>query len=109
MTAKTIYISGPMTGMPNLNRSAFNTVASLLRDAGHTVLNPVEIGYGLPPAATWHDFMRADIAALCHADILVLLPGWERSDGAQLELHIAHRLGLEIHTTVMPLLPEQDQ
>lgn len=105
MTTKAIYISGPMTGLPNLNRSAFNTVAALLRDAGHTVINPVEIGESLPAGATWHDFMRADIAALCRADTLVLLPGWERSAGAQLELHIAHRLGLEIHTTALPLAP----
>lgn len=109
MTAKIIYISGPMTGLPNLNRSAFNAVARMLRDYQHIVINPVEIGASLPADATWHDFMRADIAALCRADTLVLLPGWERSAGAQLELHIAHRLGLEIHTTALPLAPGPTQ
>lgn len=27
--------------------------------------------------------------------MLALLTGWELSDGAQLELHIAHRLGIK--------------
>ena len=40
--------------------------------------------------------MRTDIKALCDCDSIILLPGWEKSNGAHLELHIAHRIGLEI-------------
>ena len=40
--------------------------------------------------------MRADIKALCDCTHLVLLPGWENSNGAHLELHIAHRIGLKV-------------
>lgn len=96
MVGKTIYISGPMTGLPGNNAAAFFAAAYSLSAAGHRPVNPVEVAAHLPPDASWHAFMRADIKALCDCDALALLPGWERSAGAQLELHIAHRLGLEI-------------
>ena len=89
-----VYISGPMTGLPELNVPAFNEAAAKLRQAGHVAVNPAEIN---PSAdADWHACMRADIKALCDCDTLVLLPGWQHSKGAQLELHIAHRLGMRI-------------
>lgn len=99
-----VYLSGPMTGLPDLNFPAFGAAAELLRDAGFQVTNPAEINpdQQLP----WEQCMRADIKALCDCDTLALLPGWERSRGAQLELQVAHRLGLEI-TTVERLLAVQ--
>ena len=58
----------------------------------------MDVAAHLPPETTWHQFMRADIKALCDCDALALLDGWQHSAGAQLELHLAHRLGLEIGT-----------
>lgn len=91
---KTIYISGPMTGLPGLNFQAFNDAAYTLRSAGHVVVNPAEIN----PDSTmaWEACMRADIKALCDCDTIALLPGWENSRGAHLEVHIAHRLGIKV-------------
>lgn len=89
-----IYLSGPMSGIPERNFPVFNRAAAALRKAGHEVVNPAEISLGI--LGTWHDYMRADIAALCGCDTLALLPGWEHSSGAHLELHIAHRIGLTI-------------
>jgi hypothetical protein len=91
-----IYLSGPMTGLPELNFPAFNAAAAKLRAAGHGVVNPAEIN--VENNADWHACMRADIRALCDCDALALLPGWQHSNGAHLELHIAHRLGLRIGT-----------
>ena len=95
MTTLRVYISGPMTGRPNMNIPAFFAAAHALREAGHVPVNPVEVCQqrGL---TEWTDCMRADIKALCDCDAIALLPGWEMSQGAQLELHIAHRLGLMI-------------
>ena len=91
---KTVYISGPMTGMPGLNFPAFNAAAAALRERGLAVVNPAEIN---PDGSmAWEACMRADIKALCDCDVLALLPGWEGSKGAHLELHLAHRLGLQI-------------
>lgn len=38
-----IYISGPMTGIPNHNRPAFDAAAKRLLEQGHFVINPVDI------------------------------------------------------------------
>lgn len=91
---KRVYISGPMTGLPEANFPAFHAAAKALRDAGIDAVNPAEIN--ATTDGRWEDYMREDIKALCDCDGIALLPGWERSRGAHLEVHIAHRLGLEI-------------
>lgn len=100
----TIYISGPMTGIPDENRPAFNEVAQALRAAGHDVFNPAE--NGLPATATWAQHMRADIAALMDCDSILLLAGWQYSKGATLELVIALDLGMTVHHEVENLTGE---
>jgi hypothetical protein len=91
---KRVYISGPMTGLPDLNFPAFNAAAATLRAQGLDVVNPAEINPD--GSASWEACMRADIKALCDCDAIALLPGWERSRGAHLELHLAHRLGMQV-------------
>lgn len=89
-----VYISGPMTGIPDLNFPTFNLAAAMLRKAGVEVVNPAEVN---PDSEMpWEQCMRADIKALCDCDTLAMLPGWERSKGAHLEVHIAHRLGMRV-------------
>lgn len=93
---KHVYISGPMTGLPELNFPAFRYAATALRAMGFKVTNPVDLNPD--PTADWYRCMRTDIKALCDCDGLVLLPGWEASKGAHLELHLAHRLGMRVAT-----------
>jgi len=89
-----IYISGPMTGLPDLNFPAFHEAAKKLRGLGLDVVNPAEIN--ADAAGDWHQCMRADIKALCDCDVITMLPGWENSNGAHLEIQVAHRLGIQI-------------
>jgi hypothetical protein len=89
-----IYVSGPMTGMPDLNFPAFNRVADKLRAEGHDVINPAEIYHGCD--STWEQCLRGDIAALVTCDAITFLPGHERSRGARLERHIAVELGMTL-------------
>lgn len=89
-----IYLAGPMTGLPDFNRPAFNVAAQALREAGYTVFNPVD--NGVPAEADWPIHMRADIKQLMECHHLATLPGVEHSKGAQLELHIAKQLGMRI-------------
>ena len=87
-----IYIAGPMTGLPDLNYPAFNAEAARLRAMGHHVENPAEN----PKCDSWQGYMRLSVAQLVTCDAVALLPGWENSDGAKLEVYIARRLGLTV-------------
>jgi hypothetical protein len=90
---KRIYVSGPMTSIPELNFPAFHAAAAMLRAKGHEVVNPAELNPD--PNASWADCMRVDIAALVTCTHIALLPNWEKSRGAKLELHIATELGMQ--------------
>lgn len=88
-----VYLSGPMSGIADNNFPAFHERAAQLRAQGFDVVSPAEI----PEAGgTWELCLRADIRELCTCDAIALMPGWEGSNGANLELHIAHRLGMQV-------------
>lgn len=86
-----IYVSGPMTGRPEWNYPAFREAALCLRENGHIVLNPAETAGG-STRLTRTQFLYIDVGYVQAADALVMLPGWENSKGALLELHIATAL-----------------
>lgn len=90
-----VYISGPMTGLPDHNYPAFNAAAKYLRDLGHQVVNPAELSTP-SPEKEWHHYMRDDIKAMMDCDSIYLLPGWTNSKGARLEYHIAVALGFRL-------------
>ena len=90
-----IYLSGPMTGIPEYNYPAFRQASKTLRDLGHFVFDPSEAFDGatdLPKEV----YMRKDIEELLKADVVALLPGWELSTGAQLEVEVAKQCGIPI-------------
>ena len=121
-----IYISGPMTGMPNCNREAFAKQAELWRSRGHFVINPHDITsvfgtaqeitdafnhvYGMFPLDTTskkedmtrlvRSVMDADFAALRSCDMIVLLHGWRSSRGSKAELAEAIKCGLAVEEEV---------
>ncbi|MCK9601527.1 MAG: DUF4406 domain-containing protein [Sphaerochaeta sp.] len=92
-----IYIAGPMTGYPDYNRDSFEVAAIALKLHNHESVNPRE--HDLPDDAPWADHLRADLTDLLTVDAVAVLPGWECSRGASLEVHVAHALGM----TVKPL------
>lgn len=89
-----IYVAGPMTGLPDLNFPAFNAMAAKLRAEGWHVENPAE--HGVVNGAEWADYLRFDIGLLASCEAIMLLPGWSKSKGANLEVHIARQLGMPI-------------
>lgn len=101
-----VYLSGPMTGLKDFNRPAFFKAAKSLLLAGLRVFNPAE--NGLPPSAPWDEHMRVDIKALMDCRAIALLPGWESSKGANIELRLALDLGMRVYdATVLVRLAEQ--
>jgi len=97
---KRVYVSGPMTGLPDLNFPAFHTETQRLRLLGYSVINPAELNKDESCRAKC---MRLDILALTMCDAIQLLPGWLRSQGAQLELAIAKELGMQVFYAHGPL------
>lgn len=92
----TLYIAGPMTGLPNHNYDAFNEAAEQLRAAGFTVLNPVDIDTdGTEPGEKpWVWYMRRTLKMMLDADAIATLPGWRNSRGASIEVDTADRIGI---------------
>jgi hypothetical protein len=41
-------------------------------------------------------YMKRDLPAVLDADFVAVLPGWERSQGAQLEVHVARTCGIPV-------------
>jgi hypothetical protein len=98
-----IYLAGPMTGIENFNHPAFDAAASFLRALGHDVKSPAEFdredgldASGNVSNAFLRNALRRDCEAICGADAIALLPGWERSRGVAIELALAKYLGLKI-------------
>lgn len=91
----TLYIAGPMTGLPEFNFPAFNAAEEWLRESGYETRNPARHGAG-EPGQEWSDYMRRDIPDLLECEGVALLGGWEKSRGARLEVTIAEELGMHV-------------
>ena len=89
-----LYIAGPMTGIPDLNFPLFHAAAARLRALGFDIVNPAE--NRAPPSGLWQDYMRLALAQLVRCDGVAVLPGWDDSRGASLEVHIAKALHMPV-------------
>jgi hypothetical protein len=85
---KKIYISGPMTGLPQYNRPAFNLAAVSIRKSGSIPINPARHPLGLD----YEEYMSYSMLDVEHCDCVALLPGWETSLGALREVAYAAKL-----------------
>jgi hypothetical protein len=105
-----VYISGPITGLPDLNRAAFDHEERLLREVGYETFNPHSI---TPPSDEvlqewahtqkdhgkenlWRHYMRICVGQIPLCDSMRMLPDWQNSKGAVWEHRIAMMLGLEV-------------
>ena len=87
-----VYISGPMSGMPEDNYPAFNAAAEKLKAMGLDVENPAE--KGKVDGWSYQDYLRYDIRKMCDCDAVYFLTGWQMSVGAKFEYEVAEKLGL---------------
>lgn len=102
-----IYLSGPMTGIEDYNYPLFNSSAEVLRSYGYLVSNPAEHFNGAQdlPKET---YMREDIKSLLDCEIVVTLPNWQDSHGAQLEVEVARACGIPVVDLHDFLIRERD-
>lgn len=92
---RTIYLSGPMTGLPEFNYPRFHEVTQKLREKGHIVYNPAEFPHhgSFPIRQAFAEYT----AFICNrADTMVMLDGWHGSKGAKAEHALAENCNLDI-------------
>lgn len=92
-SADIVYISGPMSGLPEYNKPAFFLAEKIISTLiGAQVLNPAH----QPSGHSWGEYMRRDIDLLSRATAVLALPGWQQSRGARIEINWAIQAGLTI-------------
>lgn len=105
-----VYISGGITGLPlAAARVVFASAAAVLADVGHEPVDPFTVppyqdcscpdAVGPEGAGSGHEwgcYLRGDLAAMLGCDAILMLPGWEASHGARLELSVASAVGLKV-------------
>lgn len=102
-----IYVAGPMSGRPRWNFDAFAQAAAELRALGYDVVSPAELDLadGFDPDAVlaidpqeYERLLMRSLGAMLQCDAVALLPGYETSRGARLEIEVARGRGLYINT-----------
>jgi hypothetical protein len=84
-----VYLSGPMSGVPNLNRVTFDHAAEEVYFGWEAEpINPHLLHEG-ESDTSWRGFMIRDVAHLLQADRIYMLRGWWWSKGARWEWLIA--------------------
>jgi hypothetical protein len=103
-----LYISGPMSGLPDYNMPMFNKVAAELRAKGNgnvIVYNPAEQDAingtdpadAVPNGKLRKQVIKADLDyILTEATELVVLKGWRQSSGCVCEVMTARAIGISV-------------
>jgi hypothetical protein len=101
-----------MTGLPFHNFPAFVDTADNLRARGYEVVSPAELdspavfaacmadpsGSNAATGKTWSKLLRRDLKLIASGDIdaIAVIPGWDVSRGARLEVFFGCLLGLDV-------------
>lgn len=98
-----IYISGPITGMPNGNKEAFFEMEEQLLAVGYTqIINPRKLDTPqefkdgkMEIAELWKIMMKQSVKDMMDCNSVVFLDGWENSRGAKIEFELAKEVGMK--------------
>lgn len=91
-----VYLAGPMRGHEDYNYPAFHKAAAQLREFGYEVLNPAEFFDGDQSLGV-DEYLRYDIEQVLTVDGMYVLPGWQESAGARLEVAVARAIEIPVY------------
>ena len=75
-------------------KRTFSEAVQTLERQGWEVINPFD--NGLPVEAPYEEHLAADLQLLLDCKALFALRGWQRSNGARIEVAFAKRLGIKV-------------
>lgn len=109
------YLAGPMSNIKAFNFPKFRRIATFLREKGYNICNPAELDHELarmeaeqsPDGShrrltynkTWAECLRRDIDIVADDKCVgvIVMGGWEHSQGAQFETYVAYKLRKPIY------------
>lgn len=100
------YICGPITGFPGLNIDEFRAVEKLLTEMGYSCTVPHDLFEGIDTAEYLHsDYMQKclDEIKSGNYDYMIVLNGWQHSEGARMEIKCADNMGITVKMAVNEL------
>jgi hypothetical protein len=89
------YIAGKMTGLPDLNHSAFLKASITVAARGYDVIIPHDIAEA-NPGLSWEEYMKLDIITLVRSNVLFILNDAPSSPGATIEVELALKLMIPV-------------
>lgn len=97
-----IYISGQMSGIPDLGYSKLSSAESFLKGLGFvSILNPYKM-VDQTKSPKWHECLKIDIKDIMNYGVggVILIDNWMNSKGATLEVILFLSLGIPIFDMV---------
>lgn len=133
MTLPVSTLVGPISGVADGNEAAFTVATDTLISDGWRVFNPLKndlskealmeakaLGDDYRRGKLYHELMKQCLRNITNSDAIHVLPNWENSNGARLEVYTALNLGTpvwlfgddcvdvvkQVYVVVPPSLPE---
>lgn len=96
-----LYIAGPMTGYHDFNYPLFFAVEGNLRRNGYMHVNNPARHFDGEQGLPWTTYIKDAMQALLISGGIVVLPDWNRSNGATLEVAVAVSIGLPLFSVIV--------